>query len=226
MQVNAKGEQVVEINNTGNPIPVSLSGSTGDINVDTTAISTSGLIGKPSGGDFTTAYASATTITLGVYPDGTAPTADDIVTIVQIATGGAVTATYSRDDKTMSISGATLTVTGASFAASDSFVIYTNVPRKAEIIYDTPESFEDTSFVTGDSPATLDINAALGRNASEVSITNDGAGNFTFAVSNNGASFGDEITMKAGETYNLSGVSVDTIRITWVADSAYRVVAI
>ena len=34
-------------------------------------------------------------------------------------------------------------------------------------VADTPETFEDTSFVTGDSPATLDINAALGRNATQ-----------------------------------------------------------
>lgn len=27
---------------------------------------------------------------------------------------------------------------------------------------DTPETFEDTSFVSGDSPVTLDCNAALG----------------------------------------------------------------
>lgn len=93
-------------------------------------------------------------------------------------------------------------------------------------IADTPEYFEDTSFVTGDSPATLDINTALGRNATDVMIINDGAGNFTVALSTDGSSFGDEITMKNGEFFRFSNVSVDSVRITWVADSAYRVIAI
>ncbi len=32
--------------------------------------------------------------------------------------------------------------------------------------------------------------------------------------------------MNSGETYAISDMSLDTIRITWVADSAYRVVVI
>lgn len=93
-------------------------------------------------------------------------------------------------------------------------------------VVDTPEYFEDTSFVTGDSPATLDINAALGRNATTVSILNDGAGNFTYALSADGVSFGDSITIKRRERHEYVDVSVDSVRITWVSDSAYRVIAI
>ena len=114
--------------NAATPFPTTATIS-GDVNIDSTSIDTSGLIGKPSGGDFTTAYLAATTITLGTYPDGTSITHDDIVTVVQIATAGTVTATYSRDDVGMSVAANVLTVAGASFAASDSFVIYTNVPR-------------------------------------------------------------------------------------------------
>lgn len=91
---------------------------------------------------------------------------------------------------------------------------------------DTPVTFEDTSFVSGDSPVTLDINTALGRNASEFTVKNDGAGNFTVSISNDGSSFGDEHTMKNGETYSLDIISVDSIRITHVSDSAYRTIAI
>lgn len=90
-------------------------------------------------------------------------------------------------------------------------------------VSDTPEFFEDTSFVTGDSPVTLDFNAALGRNANCGYIINDGAGNFTVAFSNDGVVFGDEVTLKDGEILNFNNLSVDSIRITWVADSAYRV---
>lgn len=91
---------------------------------------------------------------------------------------------------------------------------------------DTPVTFENTNFVEEDSPAILDINAVLGRNATEFSVINDGAGNFTVAISNDGSVFGDEHTMKNGETYAISNISIDSIRITRVADSAYRVIAL
>ncbi|MHA2265636.1 MAG: hypothetical protein ACXAEN_24860 [Candidatus Thorarchaeota archaeon] len=93
-------------------------------------------------------------------------------------------------------------------------------------IPDNPEFFEDTSFVTGDSPVTLDLNTALGRNAIHGTIRNDGPGNFTVAFSTNGSDFGDAITMKRGERLPFSGLSVDSLKITWSADSAYRVVVI
>jgi hypothetical protein len=98
--------------------------------------------------------------------------------------------------------------------------------RQRGVVQDTPEYFSDASFVSGDSPVTLDLNAALGRNASSTSVTNDGAGNFTVAYSTDGVTFGDAITVKYPETLSLADVSVDSIRITWVADSAYRVIAI
>lgn len=106
-----------------------------DINVDSTSVDTSGYIGKASGtnGDFVTAYASATTITLSSLPSGVSSiTADDIVSVVQVATDGSVTKTYSRDDATMSTTGTdptTLTIAGATFAASDTFVVYTNIAK-------------------------------------------------------------------------------------------------
>jgi len=106
---------------------------TGDVNVDSTSVNTGGgLVGKASGtnADFTTAYASATTITISGLPSYVAALTDEDIEVVrQIATTGAVTATYSRDDATMSITTGVLTVTGATFAASDTFVILTNVPR-------------------------------------------------------------------------------------------------
>ncbi len=92
------------------------------------------------------------------------------------------------------------------------------------VILDTPESFEDTSFVSGDSPVTLDIQANLGRNAIEGYIINDGDGDFTVAFSTDGTNFGDEITMKKNEVINFDNIEVDSIRITHSGtDSAYRV---
>ncbi len=102
----------------------------------------------------------------------------------------------------------------------------TRRPNNVNIIEvaDTPEFFEDTSFVTGDSPTDLDFNDQLGRNATEGYIANDGAGNFTVAFrTGDSGGFGVAITMKKNEIINFSNISVDTIRITWVSDSSYRV---
>lgn len=86
--------------------------------------------------------------------------------------------------------------------------------------------YEDTSFVTGDSPVTLDVNNDLGRNAEDGFVINDGDGNFTVAISNDGSTFGDTLTMKSGEVFSLTNIDIDKIKITWVADSAYRVFVI
>jgi len=87
-------------------------------------------------------------------------------------------------------------------------------------------SVSDTSFVSGDSPVTLDINAALGRNAEMGFIICDGLGDFTIELSDDGSSFGSAFTLKDGETFSIEGMSVDSIRITHSGtDSAYRVFA-
>ena len=91
---------------------------------------------------------------------------------------------------------------------------------------DAPQTFADTSFVSGDSPVTLDANTALGRNATEFTVINDGAGAFTVAISFDSSTFGDEHTVNNGEIYSIDKISVDSIRITHVADSAYRVIVL
>jgi len=100
-----------------------------------------------------------------------------------------------------------------------------NIPGGS--ITDTPEYFEDTNFVTGDSPAIVDINTALGRNANYVQIINDGPGDFTIEASNDGVAFGDAITIKGTDPpFAYENLDIDSVRITWVSDSAYRVIAV
>ena len=70
------------------------------------------------------------------------------------------------------------------------------------------------------------MNTGLGRNGTQFSVQNDGSGNFTVATSNDGSIFGNEKTVQNGEVYAIDDLSIDTIRITHVADSAYRVVAL
>ncbi len=107
----------------------------GDVNVDNTSLSTDGLVGKASGtnADFTTAYASATTLTCSTLPTGVASIeADDVVSIQQVATAGSVTETYTRDDITLTSAGTdptTLTVAGAAFVNTDTFIVTTSIAR-------------------------------------------------------------------------------------------------
>ena len=110
-----------------NPLPVTAV-VTGDINIDNNAIG-SMLIGKSGGGDFTTAYASSTTITIGTMPYTHTFIADDILSVQQIAINGNVTNTFTRDDVAMTFTTATLTIVGAAFETTDTFVIYTNISK-------------------------------------------------------------------------------------------------
>lgn len=99
-------------------------------------------------------------------------------------------------------------------------------PQSVETV-DTPEAWEDTSFTVGESPATIDINVALGHNATDVLIINDGPGEFDYSVSNDGSVFGDNITLKRREFKRYSEISIDSLRITHSGtDSAYRIEAI
>lgn len=87
-------------------------------------------------------------------------------------------------------------------------------------------TYEDTDFVTGDSPAVLDVNTDLARDGREAQVINDGPGMILVAISNDGISFSTPLTLRAGERFRVDGLRIDTIRLTWVADSAYRVVVL
>lgn len=85
--------------------------------------------------------------------------------------------------------------------------------------------FEDTSFVVGDSPVVLDVNAALGRNGNNGSLLNTGAGAMQVEFSEDGAAWGTPFNVGTGEGIELDGLDIDSIRITWIADTAYKVFA-
>ena len=88
----------------------------------------------------------------------------------------------------------------------------------------TPQYFEDDDFLTDESLVILDFNTALGgRNATDGFIVCDGPGSIKVEFSLDGVSFDDLQTIKKKEIYNFSNLSVNSIRITWVSDSAYRV---
>ena len=87
------------------------------------------------------------------------------------------------------------------------------------------KSYEDSGFVTGDSPATHDVITDLGRPAIQGYISNDGAGDLTFALKlEKAGSFGDEITLKTtDDPWRFEGMDIYQIRVTWVTDTSYRI---
>lgn len=85
--------------------------------------------------------------------------------------------------------------------------------------------FEDQSFVTGDSPRTVDINAALGRNSSNVTLHIHGTGDVQIELSTDGVTFGTAFRGISGSAYSFSPYSVDSIRLTWIADTKYTIIA-
>ena len=86
--------------------------------------------------------------------------------------------------------------------------------------------YEDTSFETGDSPVVLDVNTDLGRNATDGNIINDGPGDILVEVSNDGTNYGTQITLTDCDQLELKNMNVDSIRLTWQSDSAYRILVI
>ncbi len=85
------------------------------------------------------------------------------------------------------------------------------------------KAYEDTSFVSGDSPATHSFNTDTGRNAIDGWLICDGAGNVQIDFSQDGVTFGDKFTVKKGEVVDLLRLNINKIRVTHVSDSAYRI---
>lgn len=101
----------------------------------------------------------------------------------------------------------------------------TVVPSLA-VISNRTAAFEDASFVTGDSPATHDVNAALGKNGVDGYIVCDGAGDIKINISNDGTTYGGTHTLKKNDILNLRHLDVDSIKVTWVTNSAYRILVV
>lgn len=99
------------------------------------SVDASALVGKPANGDFVTAYTSATTLTLSSLPEYiTAVNDEDIVSVVQINASGAVVDTFTKASDTITVASNVITVADATFGATDTFIVYTNIPRAQQSI--------------------------------------------------------------------------------------------
>lgn len=119
-----------------------------------------------------------------------------------------------------------ITVKGISSITRDEHDFTSYRKRTQSWIDGNSVSYEDTSFVTGDSPAVLAVNTDLGRDGHSGYIVNDGTGNFTAEISNDGTNYGGIHTVKTNEILNLDNLVINKIRLTWVSNSSYRVLCI
>lgn len=95
--------------------------------------------------------------------------------------------------------------------------------RVATYVDGNTVSYEDTAFTTGDSPTVLDVFGDLGRIGHEGYVLNDGPGNILVELSFDGTAYGGIHTLKDGELLTLQNSKIKKIRLTWVDDSAFRV---
>ena len=88
------------------------------------------------------------------------------------------------------------------------------------------KAYEDTSFVTGESPRVLDVLTDLGRNGHDGYMVNDGNGDIKVEISDDGTTYGGQHTIKKDEIFDFYMLDIAKIRLTWVADSAYRMLVV
>lgn len=85
-------------------------------------------------------------------------------------------------------------------------------------------SYEDTNFTSADSPAVLDVKTDLGMNGSRGSLTNMGPGDFLVEISADSVNYGGQHTLSAGEVFNLDGLNIGRIRLTFIDPTEYKAV--
>lgn len=83
-------------------------------------------------------------------------------------------------------------------------------------------AYEDTSFTAGDDQSVLDVSTDLGRVGTDGYFINDGAGSIKLEISDNGNNYGSLHTLKSGEVLLLNGLTINKVRLTYIADSSYR----
>ena len=106
--------------------------------------------------------------------------------------------------------------------ASDEHDMVEYRKRVATYVDGSTVAYEDTNFVSGDSPVVLDIFSDLGRVGHEGYLLNDGAGNLLVELSTDGTTYGGSHTLRWGEQLILNNLKVNRIRITWQEDTSYR----
>jgi hypothetical protein len=96
--------------------------------------------------------------------------------------------------------------------------------RVATYVDGTTVSYEDTKFISSESPVVLDVFSDLGRPGHQGYVRNDGPSKLKVEISADGESYGGLHSLKEGDTYTLDDLKVNRIRLTIVdGPLAYRV---
>lgn len=94
---------------------------------------------------------------------------------------------------------------------------------------------ENAAFVVGASPVTLNVSGTLtpsstpavkNRNGMRGYLKNDGPGDLGFKWSNIGTNYLTQITIKAGESLDITGLDIDQAQVVWIANTGYRFLAL
>jgi len=88
------------------------------------------------------------------------------------------------------------------------------------------KSYEDASFVTGESPRTLDVYTDLERYGHDGYFVNDGDGDIKIEIEDSDEGWGRQHTVKKDEIFDLYMLNIKQIRLTWVANCGYRALVV
>lgn len=187
--------------------------------------------------DATSAYASATSLTV----TGLSWTfnKNDIESITQIPTSGDQTIFSDKAD--FAVSGTTITVTGATFAASDTFIVVLDGPRKAP--FDSTSGSNRVSEVAPVYTRQIPLlnvevtNETNGTNNRRVDVSGlskvfvqfngvSGTDTITFTMEKSAQDDGTPIASVAYSDISQYGVDIDTAAVTaasYTADAAFTI---
>lgn len=85
-------------------------------------------------------------------------------------------------------------------------------------------SYENSSFTSVASPAVIDFYTDSNkRTCHNGYMINDGPGDIKFEFSTDSINYGGIHTMRPGEQLDLSRYSIQRLRLTWVANTSYRI---
>lgn len=102
-----------------------------------------------------------------------------------------------------------------------------NEQRKRVAIYADGDtvSYEDSNFTSADDQTVCDVLTDLGRAAHHGYLINSGPGKIKVELSANGTTYGGQHTIKEGEVLTFENLTIRKIRLTWVTNTDYRILA-
>jgi len=109
---------------------------------------------------------------------------------------------------------------------ASALVLADPLPVSQKVAAHNPIQYEDDLFVVGEDGLQFDFNTDLGFNSTKGFFQNRGAATILLSRSFDGITYGSDVQVLAGSSYEWEDESIDSIIISHVADSAYTCEAI